>query len=140
MKIYVASSWKNKYVDSIFELLDNMNISYYNFKDSNNSFHWNDIDKDYKKWNQQQCFNALHNEKAIKAFENDFKGLKECTHCILILPCGKSSHLEAGFCIGQNKKVIVYVPEIIEPELMYKMFTIVVFNLDNLRFILSLLK
>ena len=33
---------------------------------------------------------------------------------------------------GAGKRVIVYIPEMVEPELMYKLFDQVVDNLDNL--------
>ncbi len=33
---------------------------------------------------------------------------------------------------GAGKRVIVYIPEMVEPELMYKLFDQVVYNLDDL--------
>jgi hypothetical protein len=33
---------------------------------------------------------------------------------------------------GKGKRVIVYIPEMVEPELMYKLFDKVVGNLDDL--------
>jgi hypothetical protein len=33
---------------------------------------------------------------------------------------------------GAGKKVIAYIPEMVEPELMYKLFDRVVGNLDDL--------
>ena len=45
---------------------------------------------------------------------------------------GRSAHTEAGWMAGSGKKVIVYIPEMVEPELMYKLFHAVVGNLDDL--------
>ena len=42
--------------------------------------------------------------------------------CVLLLPCGASAHLEAGWFSGAGKPVAVVAPEIREPELMYKCF------------------
>ena len=41
--------------------------------------------------------------------------------CVIVLPCGKSAHLEVGWMAGAGKQTIVYVPkgEQTEPELMY---------------------
>ena len=43
-----------------------------------------------------------------------------------------SAHTEAGWMAGSGKRVIVYIPEMQEPELMYKLFDKVVDNLDDL--------
>ena len=48
------------------------------------------------------------------------------------LPCGRSAHTEAGWMAGAGKRVIVFIPEMVEPELMYKLFDKVVDNLDDL--------
>ncbi len=46
--------------------------------------------------------------------------------CVLVLPCGLSAHLEAGFAIGRGKPTVFYasspianVSEGFSPELMY---------------------
>ena len=52
--------------------------------------------------------------------------------CVLVLPCGRSAHTEAGWMAGAGKRVIAYIPEMVEPELMYKLFDRVVGNLDDL--------
>jgi nucleoside 2-deoxyribosyltransferase len=48
--------------------------------------------------------------------------MKECDVCVLVLPCGRSAHTEAGWMCGAGKKVIAYIPNKQDPELMYKMF------------------
>lgn len=45
---------------------------------------------------------------------------------MLVLPCGRSAHTEAGWMAGRGKKVVVYIPKMEEPELMYKLFDRVV--------------
>ena len=51
---------------------------------------------------------------------------------MLVLPCGRSAHTEAGWMAGRGKKVVVYIPKMEEPELMYKLFDKVAGNLDEL--------
>ena len=48
--------------------------------------------------------------------------MKDCDVCVLVLPCGRSAHTEAGWMAGAGKKVIAYIPDKEDPELMYKMF------------------
>ena len=45
--------------------------------------------------------------------------------CLLVLPCGRSAHTEAGWMKGSGKRTLVYIPEMQEPELMYKLFDLV---------------
>lgn len=69
---------------------------------------------------------------AERQFGADLEALKAADTCVLVLPCGRSAHTEAGWMAGTGKRVIVYIPEMVEPELMYKLFDQVVDNLDNL--------
>ena len=51
---------------------------------------------------------------------------------VLVLPCGRSAHTEAGRFAGKGLKTIVYMPEKQEPKLMYKLFDGVVGSRDEL--------
>ncbi len=62
----------------------------------------------------------LSNPIALHGFKYDKEGLDWCDTCVLLLPCGKSAHLEAGYAIGQGKPTLVVLhPDRFEPELMY---------------------
>jgi hypothetical protein len=50
----------------------------------------------------------LEDERSQRAFVEDKKWLDWADVCILILPSGKSSHLEAGYAKGQGKQLIIY--------------------------------
>lgn len=39
--------------------------------------------------------------------------------CVLLLPCGRSAHFEAGYFWGAGKPVHILLAERNEPELMY---------------------
>lgn len=46
--------------------------------------------------------------------------MKQADQCVLLLPCGRSAHFEAGWFWGQNKPVhILLVETEVTPELMY---------------------
>ena len=57
--------------------------------------------------------------------------LERADACVLVLPCGRSAHTEAGWMAGRGKKVVVYIPKMEEPELMYKLFDKVAGTLDE---------
>ena len=74
----------------------------------------------------------MHHPLAEQQFEADLMALQQADTCVLVLPCGRSAHTEAGWMAGAGKRVIVYIPEMVEPELMYKLFDRVVGSLDSL--------
>ena len=52
--------------------------------------------------------------------------MRWCDACLLLLPSGRSAHLEAGWSLGAGKAVAVLChycldPDEFEPELMYLM-------------------
>ena len=66
---------------------------------------------------------ALRGYAAQHVFEFDYQYLDNSDIGVLIMPAGKSGHIEAGFLMGQNKPVYVLLPE--EPDrfdVMYAFF------------------
>lgn len=57
-----------------------------------------------------------------RMFNSDFNAMKWADTCVLVLPCGRSAHTEAGWMKGAGKKVLVYQIWAEEPELMYKIY------------------
>lgn len=110
MKIYIASSWKNKIAvrELARKLLFN-NFDVYDFTDNSKhfSFNFNDIEnKDT--YNAKTIFNI---PETIKAFNSDKNGIDNADCIILLMPCGNSSCLEFGYAIGKGKKLgIIYAP------------------------------
>lgn len=74
----------------------------------------------------------LHHPLAERQFEADLMALQQADTFVLELPCGRSTHTEAGWMADAGKRVVVYIPEMVEPELMYKLFDKVVCSLDDL--------
>ena len=49
--------------------------------------------------------------------------MQEADFCVLLLPCGRSVHSEAGWMKGNGKKVFILdLSENPKPELMYRMY------------------
>lgn len=122
MKIYVASSWRNERQPFVLAKLREAGHEVYDFKDPTNSFRWSDIDPDgFRDWTPQQFKAALEHPLAQKGFESDMRALENCDACVLLLPCGKSAHLELGYAVGARKMTLVLMEQSSEPELMYLM-------------------
>lgn len=124
MKIYLASSWRNIYQPAAIDLLRSHGHEVYDFRNpapGNNGFGWSQtIDRPIK--TGDDLLEALHHPRAVDGFRHDFDAMKWADGCVLLLPCGNSAHLEAGWFAGRDKPVAVYCPELHEPELMYKVF------------------
>lgn len=97
---------------------------FYDFRNPPNrsGFGWEEINKEWQKWTTAQYVIALNHKLAIDGFKSDFDAMKWADTCLLVLPCGRSAHTEAGYMKGQGKRVYALILEPQEPELMYKMF------------------
>lgn len=132
MKIYVASSWRNQYQQVVVNILRENGFEVYDFKNpepGNNGFKWDEIDPNWQNWTAAEFRRLLSHPVAEDGFIFDMKALKECDACVLVLPSGRSAHLEAGYVIGSGKPTIILLNGQIDPELMYKMTPFVCVNL-----------
>ena len=124
MNIYVASSWRNRYQQEIVSLLRDAGHEVYDFRNplpGNHGFQWSEIDPNWMAWSPKEYREALRHPTAQDGFRLDMENLRRCDCCILVLPSGRSAHLEAGWAAGAGKPVLVFDPERVEPELMYGM-------------------
>ena len=132
--IYVASSWRNQYQPTVISILRDAGFDVYDFRNpsaSDNGFSWSEIDAKWESWDTDEYVQALDHPSAKRGYANDYQALLQADATVLILPCGRSAHLEAGFAVGIGQPVIAYLPEKIEPELMYKMFHLITDRMDN---------
>lgn len=125
MKIYVASSWRNEDQPALVSLLRVDGHDVYDFRNPPNrsGFAWGDLDLDWQSWTGKQYIEHLEHPDAIAGFNADMDGLIAADACVLLLPCGRSAHLEAGYAAGAGKPLAIVLDskQAIEPELMYKM-------------------
>lgn len=122
MNIYVASSWRNKHQPEVVESLRRIGHEVYDFRHpiaGDNGFHWSEIDPEWKAWTPAAYRLGLSHPIAAGGFAKDFDAMKAADCCVLVLPSGRSSHLEYGHMLGAGKPGCVYCPEPVEPELMY---------------------
>lgn len=124
-KIYVASSWRNEYYSEVVAKLREAGFDVYDFcnpPSGDPGFKWSCVSEDYMNWSPQEYRENLNHPKAVRQFGNDIEAMESCDACVIVLPCGRSAHTEAGWFAGRGKRTVAYIPEKQEPELMYKLF------------------
>jgi nucleoside 2-deoxyribosyltransferase len=136
MKIYVASSWRNTIQPGVVNDLRNDGHDVYDFRQpvpGDNGFHWSEIDKAWQTWSPSQFRLSLTHDLAESGFRKDAVAMRESDVCVLVLPCGRSAHLEAGYFVGAGKPLFILLDDDSEPELMYKMATGICAAMGELR-------
>ena len=138
MKIYVASSWRNEHQPEVVRMLRGVGHEVFDFRNPKKGvkgFSWSEVsDKHPNDWTTKEFLDALDHDRAIEAFNIDFKALESADLVVLVLPCGRSSHLEAGFAKGRRRTLVVFIPpkESVTPELMYSLADYVVHDMARL--------
>jgi len=137
MKIYVASSWRNERQPIVVQKLREEGHEVYDFRnpkehshERDEGFHWSDIDPDWMKWTPEQFVSALDHPLAAAGFKSDMEGIETAEALVLVMPCGRSAHLEMGYAAGAGIPTIILMADG-EPELMYKMATAFAIDLDG---------
>jgi hypothetical protein len=124
VRIYVASSWRNEQQQGVVAALRSAGHEVYDFKHprpGDNGFYWSEIDPAWKSWSPEQYRSGLEHPVARAGFGSDMAALEWCDACVLVLPCGRSAHLELGWAAGAGKRTLVLMAQPEEPELMYRM-------------------
>lgn len=135
MKIYVASSWRCPDQQAVVGELRAHGFEVYDFRNpapGNKGFHWSEIDPAWQSWNAEQYIASLRHPIAESGFALDWQAMLWADACVLVLPCGRSAHLEAGYFVGANKILMILTEDKNEPELMYKMATGVYTDLSDI--------
>jgi len=134
-KIYVASSWRNERQKAVVLKLRQAGFDVYDFKhptEGEVGFHWSEIMMNWKNWTLTEYLQALNHSKVEVGFGHDWSAMVAAHTCVLVLPCGRSAHLEAGYFVGASKPLYILIEDEIEPELMYKMADFIFGDLDEL--------
>lgn len=126
MKIYIASSWRNDRQPEVVVALQTAGHDVYDFrnpKPGDQGFRWREVANANQLCDPQKFRDeVLTHPRAREGFESDMNALRNSDACVLVLPCGRSAHLELGWATGQGKRTIVLLTDPLdEPELMYLM-------------------
>jgi len=124
MKLYLASSWRNEHYPALVRVMRAEGHEVFDWRSPKPEacgFHWSEIDRDWRDWTPDQFKAGLYHPKAMAGFNSDYEGMQWADACVLVLPCGRSAHLEAGWFDGKGKPLYILLAKGFEVELMYHM-------------------
>jgi hypothetical protein len=135
VKIYVASSWRNPEQPAVVASLRAAGHEVYDFRHpapDNNGFSWSQVDPNWKGWSPPEMVEALQHPVSQAGFKLDMDALRWAEATVLVMPCGRSAHLELGFAVGDGQLTIAYLgAQPAEPELMYLMCDVLAVSMDE---------
>lgn len=133
MNLYVASSWRNDEQPGVVEALRAANHEVYDFRNppDQSGFSWSDVDPAWKDWTATWFRTALGHPLSEAGYAADKAGMDWADACVLLMPSGRSAHLEAGYMAGEGKPVCVLLLGDFEAELMYKLLGKVCLSLEE---------
>jgi len=112
MRIYIASSWKNQEkVLALAKRLESEGFEVDAFcraTDKRYSFHWSEFVDDEAELLNYNAIDFLNDPRVYRAFKEDKKWLNWSECVIMLMPCGRSSHLEGGYAKGNGKLLYIY--------------------------------
>ena len=126
--VYVASSWRCDFQKAVIAVLNAAGIDNYDFRNPPNGegFGWSSVmpsfDINSQLTDQDEYIAGLKHPIAIAGYKSDFDAMMKADTFVLVLPCGRSAHLELGWAVGMGKRTAILLdgPQV-TPELMYKM-------------------
>ncbi|KQZ81890.1 hypothetical protein ASD64_09040 [Mesorhizobium sp. Root157] len=119
-RIYLASSWRNPHQPWIVDLLRQAGHHVYDFRNPPHStgFKWDDIGLQVPCTAEEYRSALLSHPRAAQGFNADFSAMRWADTGLLVLPSGRSAHLELGWMAGAGKRTLILTQDNEEPELM----------------------
>lgn len=132
-RIYVASSWRNPHQPEIVEALRIVGHQVYDFRNppNNSGFAWPQIGLTPPVTAHAYREALLTHPRAAQGFMSDFAAMRWADTGLLVLPCGRSAHLELGWMAGAGKRTLILTRDGEEPELMALLADKICLNLDE---------
>jgi len=144
--VYVASSWRNPMQPAVCAILKAAGIPHYDFRnpEGGTGFSWREVktpggpeilgETRSRQYEDPRAIKAkgsdwelvpeylrmIEHPRAIEGFDADFAAMQKADTFVMVLPCGKSAHLELGWAIGAQKRTAILLEDPVEPELMYR--------------------
>lgn len=110
MKLYLIGSLRNPEVTLLAERIRKMGFDVFD--------DWmaagpeaDDKWRDYEKARGHTYAQAMHGHAAQHVFNYDKSHLDSSDLAVMLLPAGKSGHLELGYILGQKKPAFILMPE-----------------------------
>lgn len=119
-RIYLASSWRNAQQPAVVDALRRAGHDVYDFRNPpySTGFKWSDIGLELPCTAEDYRKALLSHPRAAQGFMADFAAMRWADTGVLLLPCGRSAHLELGWMAGAGKRTFIVTQDGEEPELM----------------------
>ena len=132
-EFFIAGKTRNKdNILKICDIFDKYNISYYCFlknEEAHNSYgnKANSVD------DNMEIFESLDlkSDIVLNIFNEDMEAEKNSNNFLLVLPAGKSGHIEAGVAYGLGKKCFA-IGEYDATDSLYNIFDEIFLNMNEL--------
>jgi len=114
MKIYLAASWRIK--DVVLEMAELLRsnghiVDAFCDEDNRVSFNWSELleimDNEGMNIAELDAKDMMKHWRVQEAFKEDKKYLDWSDAVVMLMPCGRSAHLEAGYAAGSGKKLYI---------------------------------
>lgn len=141
-RVYVASSWRNPNQEIAVDRLRSAGHEVYNYRRPNeqgppdapaSGFDWADIDPDWQGWTVAELLDNLEHPIASTGYAADRAAMEWADVFVMVMPCGRSAHIEAGYAVGAGKPLAIwYCDASVEPELMHRLANFRTGDLDDI--------
>ena len=132
-EFFIAGKTRNKdNILKICDIFDKFNISYYCFLKNDETI--NSYGKDNQTEEEKmQVFESLglKSDVVLKIFNEDLESEKKSKNFLLVLPAGKSGHIESGIAYGMGKKCYA-IGEYDATDSLYNIFETIFENEEQL--------
>ena len=132
-EFFIAGKTRNNdNILKICDIFDKYNVTYYCFLKNDETMNSYGNANQSTEEKQQEFENlGLKSETVLKVFNEDLKNEKASKNFLLVLPAGKSGHIEAGIAYGLGKKCYA-IGEYDATDSLYNIFENIFTNYDEL--------
>ena len=137
-EFFIAGRTRNKdAILRICDIFDRHNISYYCFLKNDETMNSYGSESNSVEENMEEFESlGLKSETVLKIFNEDLESEKSSMNFLLVLPAGKSGHIEAGIAYGMGKKCYA-IAEYEATDSLYNIFDRIFANEEELDLFLS---
>ena len=114
MKIYIASSWSNPYLDDIASILNDRNHQVHDFRANGAT---RPAPPPLTDGSLDSVMSFLHLPSVQSRYQLQCAALVDAEILLCVLPCGRSAHVELGMALGLSIPAVL-VNDGSEPDLM----------------------
>ena len=129
MNVFLTTRWGNPQHAVVAGLLRAAGFAVYDHAE-----HGPTLDPDWGRveWSTEQFEAKLGEPAQLSSFARNFEAMESADVCVLLLPAGRSAHLEVGWFVGRGVPVVVMAGECPPHELAYSLVDCLVSSVDGI--------